>query len=89
MRFTCSMCALAAALLTAGAADGATDPPPSAEAVALGPARPFTVEGYYKIRWGHQDEFLALFEKITEEQLHQGFAILDGALDITDEAFEG
>jgi hypothetical protein len=35
----------------------------SPEAEALGPLSPFEVEGYYRIRWGHQDEFLALFQK--------------------------
>jgi hypothetical protein len=25
--------------------------------------RPFTVEGYYRARWGHADEFLALYTK--------------------------
>lgn len=27
------------------------------------PAEPFVVEYYYKVRWGHQQEFLTLFRK--------------------------
>jgi hypothetical protein len=27
------------------------------------PTKPYGVEYYYKVRWGHQEEFLALFRK--------------------------
>lgn len=30
---------------------------------AQAPAAPFSVEYYYKVKWGHADEFLALFKK--------------------------
>lgn len=38
--------------------------PNAAGAVAQAPAdEPFVVEYYYKVRWGHQEEFLALFTR--------------------------
>jgi len=48
----------------------------------------FDAEGLYTlIRW---DNFMCNPPLcITEEQLHEGFAIIDRALDITDEVFEG
>src|SRR5512139_2090355 len=45
---------LLAATLTLGT--GAAAPPPTAD-------EPFVIEYYYKVRWGHQEEFLALFRK--------------------------
>jgi hypothetical protein len=42
---------------------GASGETSSEASDALGPIRPFTVEGYYKIRWGHYEEFLSLFKK--------------------------
>ena len=37
---------------------------PGARAAAQAPAdEPFVVEYYYRVRWGHQEEFLALFRK--------------------------
>jgi hypothetical protein len=37
---------------------------PGASAAARPPAdEPFTIEYYYKVRWGHQEEFLTLFRK--------------------------
>jgi hypothetical protein len=32
-------------------------------ATAVQPDKPFVVEYYYKVKWGHADEFLALFKK--------------------------
>ena len=29
------------------------------------PENPYIVEYYYKVKWGHQEEFLSLFRKIT------------------------
>ncbi len=29
----------------------------------VGPNQPYTVEYYYKVQWGHQQEFLRLFLK--------------------------
>jgi hypothetical protein len=37
--------------------------PAGAAATTAAPAEPFVIEYYYKVRWGHQDEFLALFRK--------------------------
>jgi hypothetical protein len=45
------LCVLARPLLAQGA-------PPHA-----GPDQPYTVEYYYKVQWGHQQEFLGLFLK--------------------------
>lgn len=30
---------------------------------AVNPDKPFVVEFYYKVKWGHADEFIALFKK--------------------------
>jgi len=53
---------------------------PQKEGEALGPVLPFTVEGYYKIKWGHFEEFLDLFKRnhwpVLQEGLRIG-AILD------------
>ena len=37
--------------------------PAFAQVVSHASARPFVVEYYYKAKWGHADEFLALFKK--------------------------
>lgn len=34
-----------------------------AQTVTTGPGQPFVVEYYYKVKWGHADEFLQLFKK--------------------------
>ena len=38
---------------------------PPQEAVAAGSSqdKPFVVEYYYKVKWGHADEFITLFRK--------------------------
>lgn len=53
MRARLFLAGLFAAVLAIGAASAA--PAPADE--------PFVVEYYYKVRWGHQEEFLALFTK--------------------------
>jgi hypothetical protein len=50
-------------LLALGLSAGAGAQTSPEEGGALGPLMPFTVEGYYKIKWGHQEEFLSLFKK--------------------------
>lgn len=35
--------------------------PPTRPTTATG--EPFTIEGYYKVKWGYADEFLDLYEK--------------------------
>src|SRR5262245_32824267 len=35
----------------------------NAQSAANEPEKPFTVEYYYKAKWGHADEFLSLFQK--------------------------
>jgi hypothetical protein len=49
--FTLLLCAAASPLLAQGA-------PPQAA-----PDQPYTMEYYYKVQWGHQQEFLRLFLK--------------------------
>lgn len=49
--------AVLAASIAASAAFGQGAPPQGA------PDQPYTVEYYYKVRWGHQQEFLNLFLK--------------------------
>ncbi len=36
---------------------------PSATNTTAAADQPFTIEYYYKVKWGHQDEFLTLFKK--------------------------
>ena len=36
---------------------------PLASNAAAGADQPFIIEYYYKVKWGHQDEFLTLFKK--------------------------
>jgi hypothetical protein len=36
---------------------------PSFAPAQTAPGQPFTVEYYYKVKWGHADEFLRLFKK--------------------------
>jgi hypothetical protein len=42
----------------------------------LTPEKPYAVEYYYKVKWGHQEEFLDLFRKnhwpILEQQIASG-----------------
>lgn len=47
----------ALALLLAAPASVAAQAPPA------GSTEPFVVEYYYKVRWGHADEFIGLFKK--------------------------
>jgi len=60
---TLSIVALAALLATGalllgpGSTGGAQTPTPAAA------SGPFTVEYYYKVRWGHFDEFMALYQR--------------------------
>ena len=44
-------------LITANAQQKSTD------AAAASQSQPFLVEYYYKVKWGHQEEFLTLFKK--------------------------
>lgn len=76
---------LAALLVVAGGGSLALarQGPPSRPATAARPATPattsspFTVEYYYRVRWGHQDEFLRLFKKnhvpILQRQVELGY----------------
>jgi hypothetical protein len=50
-------------LLVVPAKSRGDEPAPAPAASALGPVVPFTVEGYYRITWGHQEEFLELFRR--------------------------
>ncbi|MFB3812982.1 MAG: hypothetical protein ACE14L_02640 [Terriglobales bacterium] len=40
------------------------------------PAKPYTVEYYYKVKWGHQEEFFTLFRKnhlpLLKKQIESG-----------------
>jgi hypothetical protein len=54
MRARLLLATLLAATLALGT--GAAAPPPPA-------GDPFVIEYYYKVRWGHQEEFLTLFRK--------------------------
>ena len=56
-----------------------TDDKPASESKTAAdqpPAKPFTVEYYYKCKWGRSDEFLALFERnhlpILRDRMSQG-----------------
>lgn len=48
----------------------------NAQAAPPAPQAPYVVEYYYKVKWGHQDEFLALFRKnhlpILKRQIQSG-----------------
>jgi hypothetical protein len=71
MRFTVTAVLVAAGLalgLSAGAArggSGSAGPGPASKASAAPPAlaEPYAIEYYYKAKWGHADEFLALLKK--------------------------
>jgi hypothetical protein len=47
-----------------------------AAAQAPAPAKPYVIEYYYKVKWGHQDEFLRLFRKnhwpVLKKQMEMG-----------------
>jgi hypothetical protein len=62
VRRSSALVAVAFAVCTMGLAQRAFAqgplPPPSAA-----PARPFAVEYYYKVKWGHQEEFIELYKK--------------------------
>jgi hypothetical protein len=62
-----------AGLLVMAAA--ATCPPAAAQPPAAGES-PYTVDYYYKARWGHADEFLRLFQKnhypVLKKQVESG-----------------
>jgi hypothetical protein len=53
---------LAAAVLLLGSGPAAARSQ-AAGATAAAASRPFTVEYYYKVRWGHFDEFLELYKR--------------------------
>jgi hypothetical protein len=62
--------------LLAAAALGAAAAPAAAQAVTAAGDAPFTVDYYYKARWGHTDEFLRLFKKnhypVLKKQVESG-----------------
>jgi hypothetical protein len=62
--------------LLAAAALGAAAGPAAAQAVTAASDAPFTVDYYYKARWGHTDEFLRLFKKnhypVLKKQVESG-----------------
>lgn len=68
-----TVCAIALplAVLATAVPDGTAAPPGRAAS-----AEPFTVEYYYRVRWGHQAEFLRLFRKnhlpVLERQVQMG-----------------
>ncbi len=49
---------------------------PTSNATAAAADQPFAIEYYYKVKWGHQDEFLTLFKKnhlpILEKEVQMG-----------------
>ena len=54
--------AVAAAVVSVGSAGVAWSQTPPAAPAAATPG-PYTVEYYYKVKWGHQEEFLDLYKK--------------------------
>jgi hypothetical protein len=60
------------AVLLAVPGSGAAQAPPA------GSSEPFVVEYYYKVRWGHADEFIRLFKKnhypVLKRQIELGHA---------------
>jgi len=50
----------------------------AAQAPPAGSSEPFVVEYYYKVRWGHADEFIRLFKKnhypVLKRQIELGHA---------------
>lgn len=62
--------------LLAAAAGQAPDRTAALPARGAARAEPFTVEYYYRVRWGHQAEFLRLFRKnhlpVLERQVQMG-----------------
>lgn len=73
--------ALLGGLVTVRSAAARPQTPPPRGAAArpampTGTAEPFTVEYYYRIRWGHQAEFLRLFRKnhlpVLEKEVQMG-----------------
>ena len=63
--------ALLVAFLGAFAVSGFAQAPP-----APNPENPYVMEYYYKVHWGHQEEFLELFKKnhlpVLREEISQG-----------------
>ena len=63
--------ALFIAFLGAFAVSGFSQAPPSPD-----PEKPYVMEYYYKVHWGHQEEFLELFKKnhlpVLREEISQG-----------------
>ena len=55
--------ALAAVLTVCAVTPGFAVPPQSPAAVETSPDKPFVVEYYYKVKWGHADEFITLFQE--------------------------
>ena len=70
-----AMLLAAAAALALGSGTVAS-PGVAAQSAAAPAARPFTVEYYYKIRWGHFDEWMELYKRnhypILERQQRMG-----------------
>jgi hypothetical protein len=52
-----------AAAIAALPASGAHAAPQSSTSTAASTDKPFIVEYYYKVKWGHGDEFITLFKK--------------------------
>ncbi len=76
-RRLCSLPCLA--LLGIATSGHAQNPAPTAPMPSVAQGTPFVVESYYRIQWGHEEEFMALFRKnhlpFLRRQLEKGILL--------------